>query len=149
MKIGAYSPQTGNLLADDITGINFGNVRQGEHGILPVLIRPEMEDEDISGLELYLQNNGGFEYTEYGYFVYSDFYSGVRSYDPLYTGESGYWYISDHFVEIPNPPDITGGVSVSIHDDGYADYIWLDVNPGLTETGGTSSINYRFIFEYS
>jgi hypothetical protein len=148
MKIGAYSPQTGNLLADDITGINFGNVRQGEHGVLPVLIRPELEDEDITGLVLYLQNNGGFNLTEYGHFVHQEFYSGVRSYDPMYTGEAGLWFISDHFTEVPNPPD-TGGVPVGIYESGYGDYVWLDVNPGLTETGGTSSINYRFIFEYS
>lgn len=149
MKIGAYSPQTGNLLADDITGINFGNVHQGEHGALPVCIRPELEDEDISGLELYLQNNGGFDFTEYGYFVFSDFYPEVRSYEPPYIGLSDVWLISDHFIEVPNPPDILGGVPVKVYESGYGDYIWLDVNPGESESGGTSSINYRFIFEYS
>jgi hypothetical protein len=148
MRIGAYSPRTGNRLADAITGINFGNVHKGEHGVLPVLIRPEKEEEDISGLELYLQNNGGFLQTEYGHFVYSDFVP-VRSWDPAVTGDSSYHYISDHFTEIPNPPDVTGGIHINIGMDGFGDYVWLDVNPSLLETGGTSSINYRFIFEYS
>lgn len=147
MKIGAYSPRTGNLIADDITGVNFGNVRKGEHSVMPVLIRPEKEDEDITGLEMYLQNDGGFSYTEYGYFVHSDFVI-VESYDPSVTGDTGY-VISDHFTEVPNPPDITGGVPLSIYPDNYSDYVWLDVQPGLMETGGTSTINYRFIFEYS
>jgi len=148
MRIGAYSPRTGNLLAADISGVNFGSVRQGEHSVLPVLIRPEREDEDISGLELYLQNNGGFDQTEYGYFVYSDFVP-VRSWDPAVTGDSSYQYISDHFTEVPNPPDLSDGIQININMDGFGDYVWLDVEPGLLETGGTSSINYRFIFEYS
>jgi len=148
MKIGAYSPRTGNLLAEDITGLNFDNVRQGEHSVLPVLIRPNLEDEDITGLEMYLQNDGGFEFTEYGYFVYPEFVQ-VVSYDPETTGETGVFFISDHFVEVPEPPEVTGGVSIDVDELGFGEYIWLDVNPGLTETGGTSTINYRFIFEYS
>ena len=148
MKIGAYSPGTGNLLADDITGINFGNVRQGKHSVLPVLIRPEIEDEDISGLELYLQNNGGFNFSEYGYFSYP-YFTDVRSWDPDFTGETGVFFISDHFVEIPSPPQATGGVPLTVNPSGFADYVWLDVQAGLMETGGTSTINYRFIFEYS
>lgn len=148
MKIGAYSPRTGNLLTDDITGINFGNIHQGEHSVLPVLIRPEKEDEDITGLELYLQNDGGFEETEYGHFVHPSFVP-VKSFDPAVTGLTGYYFISDHFVEVPNPPDVTGGVPVNIYNDQYGDYIWLDAQAGFAETGGTSSINYRFIFEYS
>ena len=148
MKIGAYSPRTGNLLADDITGINFGNVRQGEHSILPILIRPNIEDEDISGLDLYLQNNGGFNLTEYGYLT-SDNFVQVYSYDPAVTGMTGIYLISDHFVVVPTPPDLSDGVHININEEGYGDYIWLDVEPGLTETGGTSTINYRFIFEYT
>ena len=148
MKIGAYNPNTGGLLADDITGINFGNVRKGRHGVLPVCIRPEKEDEDITGLELYLQNNGGFEQSEYGHFENPAFVP-VRSYDPAVTGATGYFYISDHFVQVLNPPTLTGGVPLNIYPDGFGDYVWLDVQAGINETGGTSTINYRFIFEYS
>lgn len=148
MKIGAYNPRTGSLLSENISGINFGNVQKGRHSVIPVLIRPEIEDESIIGLEMYLQNDGGFEQTQFGYFIYSDFVQ-VKSYDPASTGETGYYYISDHFTEVPTPPDITGGVSLTVYDESYADYVWLDVNPSSIETGGTSTINYRFIFEYS
>ena len=146
MKIRAYSPKTGNLLAEDITGINFGNVRQGEHGVLPVLIRPVKETENISGLEMYLQNNGGFSSSQYGYYVNSDFYTGVRSY---VAGVTGGIPITDHFTTVPSPPSITGGVSINLNVDGEGDYIWLDVESGSYETGSTNTLNYRFIFEYS
>jgi hypothetical protein len=144
MKIGAYSPRTGSLLAEDITGINFGNVHKGRHGVLPVLIRPEIEAEQISGLELYLQNNGGFNQTDYGYFTHSSFVL-AESWDAYTSGDTGVYFISDHFVGT----DPTGGTFLNVYGSGYADYVWLDVNPSLIETGGTSSINYRFIFEYS
>jgi hypothetical protein len=149
MKIGAYSPRTGNLLAADITGINFGNVRQGQHCALPILIRPEKEDETLIGLELFLQNNGGFNQSQFGGFIWSDF-TQVRSWDPLYTGLTDVHFISDHFSVQPAPTGgTTGGEHISIQPDGHGDWVWLDVQAGLTETGGTSSVNYRFIFEYT
>lgn len=148
MKIGAYNPRTGESLSERISGINFGNVQKGHHSILPVLIRPEVEDEDLIGLEMYLQNNGGFEQTQFGYFTHSDFVL-VESFESGSTGTPGYYGMSDHFVEVPFPPDISGGVPLSVYGDNFADYVWLDVNPGATETGGTTTINYRFIFEYS
>lgn len=145
MKIRAYSPQTGNLVAEDITGINFGMVRPNQHGVLPVLIRPVKETEDISGLELYLQNDGGFSSSKYGHYNNSSFVPGVRSYTAGMTGA----VISDHFVEIPNPPSATGGVPISLNASGEGDYIWLDVQAGASEAGSTSTVNYRFVFEYS
>lgn len=148
MKIGAYNPRTGDQLADNISGINFGNVQKGRHSAIPVTIRPEIEDESIVGLELYLQNNGGFDQTEFGYYTNSDFVQ-VASYDAEYTGDTGYHFISDHFTVVPDPPSPTGGVPLSIYGDNYSDYVWLDVNPSSLETGGSTTINYRFIFEYS
>ena len=148
MKIGAYNHRTGDQLSEDITGINFGNVQKGKHSVLPVLIRPEIEDENIIGLELYLQNNGGFEQTQFGYFTHSGFVQ-VASYDAEFTGDSSYQYISDHFIEVTNPPSPTGGVPLNIVENNYSDYVWLDVNLSLVETGGSTTINYRFIFEYS
>jgi len=145
MKIRAYSPQTGNLVAEDITGINFGLVRQGQHGALPVCIRPVKETEDISGLELYLQNNGGFNSSEYGYFHNSNFIADVRSYTSGLSGN----VISDHFSVVANPPSTTGGVNIGLNTAGEGDFIWLDVQAGASETGSTSTVNYRFVFEYS
>ena len=144
MKIRAYSPRTGNLLAEDICGVNFGNIRQGRHGALPVLIRPFLDVESLSALTLYLQNNGGFSQTQYGYYHYCDFVPGVHSYT---IDDSGAPAICDHFIPVPDPPDC-GGVSIGLNGD-YGDYIWLDAQAGATETGSTNSINYRFIFEYS
>jgi len=145
MKIRAYSPQTGNLVAEDITGINFGLIRQNQHGSLPVCIRPVKDTEDITGLELYLQNNGGFSSSEYGYFHSSDFISGIRSYTSGLTGN----VISDHFTVVTSPPSVTGGVSIGLNASGEGEYVWLDVQAGASETGSTSTVNYRFVFEYS
>jgi hypothetical protein len=140
MKIRAYSPQTGNLISEDITGINFGNIRQGEHCVSPILIQPLKTDEELfDGILLYLQNNGGYTQSQFGYFVSSDLFTGVNSDDPGATGT----IISDHFSLVS---DATGAGGVSSQS---CDYIWLDVQVGLTESGSTSNINYRFVFEYN
>jgi hypothetical protein len=146
MKIRAYSPQTGNLLAEDITGINFGNVRQGMHGVMPVLIRPYADVESLSGLALFLQNAGGFSQTKYGYYTNSQFVAGVHSYTATDSSEPA---ISDHLTETSDPSQFSDGVPLGVNAKGYGDYVWLDVEAGAAETGSTSSINYRFLFEYS
>lgn len=140
MKIKAYSPQTGNLLSESITGINFGNIRQGQHCASPVLIQPVKTSEDeFEDIILYLQNNGGYNQSQFGYKISSDLTTGVHSYVSGATGT----VISDHFILVS---DATGpnGISVS-----PSDYVWLDVQVGVAETGSTSNINYRFIFEYN
>lgn len=140
MKIKAYSPQTGNLLSESISGINYGNIQQGKHCSIPVLIQPVKTDEDaFDDLILYLQNNGGYNQSQFGYRVASDLITGVHSYVPGTTGQ----VISDHFILAsdatgPNGVDVTPG-----------NYVWLDVQVGNTETGSTSNINYRFVFEYN
>jgi len=140
MKISAYSPQTGNLIADDISGINFGNIRQGEHCASPVLIQPIKTTEELfDSMLLYLQNNGGYSLSQFGYMVASDLITGVESDVPGATGP----IISDHFTLVS---DATGPGSVALMP---CDYIWLDVQVGLTEAGSTTNVNYRFIFEYN
>lgn len=140
MEIRAYSPQTGNLLSESITGINFGNIRQGQHCFTPVLIQPVKTAEDeFDDMILYLQNNGGYNQSQFGYRVASDLMTGVQSYTIGATGP----VISDHFTLVS---DATGPGGVSVTPD---DYVWLDVQVGATETGSTSSVNYRFVFEYN
>lgn len=143
MKIRAYSPKTGNILADDISGINFGNVLQGEHTSIPVLIRPVLEEEEATSLSLYLANNGGFSSAEYGYFVSDQFVPGVKSYEG--SSDGGYVYISDHFS---NPSASSDSIEIGLNEEGVGDYIWFDVQPGAIESGSTNSLVYRFLFEY-
>lgn len=140
MKIRAFSPITGELLSPDIAGINFGNIHQGAHGATPVLIQPFKTSEDLfSDVVLYLQNSGGYTQSEFGYFVSSDLITGVQSDEPGATGP----IISDNF-SLNSDATGPGGVMVM-----PCDYIWLDVKVGLTETGSTTNVNYRFIFEYN
>ena len=143
MKIKAYSPRTGNLLAEDISGIYYGNIRQGEHCALPVLLQPVKTDEDtFSEMKVFLQNNGGYGYSEFGYLISDQFMSGVVSYT---SGTSSLVYISDHFL-LDSSPVFSDTQGVSLND---GDYTWLDVQVGELETGSTSNINYRFVFDYS
>lgn len=140
MRIRAINPQTGGTLSESITGVNFGNIRQGEHCSSPVVIQPVSTSEDqFDEMALYLQNNGGYDLSQFGYRVSSTFTSNVRSYIAGVTGV----VISDHFTLVSNATG-AGGVDVEPND-----FVWLDVQVGATETGSTSNVNYRFTFEYN
>lgn len=140
MIIRAYSPQTGNLISESITGINYGNIRQGQHCASPVLIQPVKTTEDeFDAMLLYLQNNAGYNQSQFGYRVASDLTTGVQSQVSGATGP----VISDHFTLVTGA---TGPGGVSVVPD---DYVWLDVEVGATETGSTNLVNYRFVFEYN
>jgi len=106
---------------------------------MPVLIRPVCDVESLASLTLYLQNNGGFSQSQYGYLVNSDFIPDVHSWT---SDDSSAPAISDHFT------GVSDGVPIGLDSEGRGDYVWLDVQAGGTETGSTSSINYRFVFEY-
>jgi hypothetical protein len=147
MKIRAYSPRTGNLLQDDITGLNYGNIQKGKHGAIPVVIRPLKTTEDtFDEIKLFLQNNGGYNQSQFGYLISDEFVANVRSYTSDSIISDGI-YISDHFTLNPLATGL-GGVSVSVDGYGNGDYVWLDVQVGALETGSTTNINYRFTFEY-
>ena len=144
MKIKVYNPTNGNLISDGPSGISFGNVKAGLHGNLPVLVKPfKTTENNFLEMKLFLQNNGGLNASSFGYFVSDQFLSGVN-----YTN-----YLSDHFSLATGVTGIAytgvGGVGIAISGGQPADYIWLDIAIGSYESGATSSINYRFVFDYN
>lgn len=142
MKINAYSPRTGTLISDGITGITFGNVKQGLHCVVPIVIKPIKTSENaFTQMKMFLQNNGGFSSSHFGYFMSSEFITGIAA---------GSAYLSDNFV-VESNPSITGvnGVDLDITSGVPSDYVWLDVQVGALETGSSSTINYRFSFDFN
>lgn len=133
MKIKAYSPSTGSVISDTLIGISFGNVSAGEHCDVPVLIRPEVTTEsNVLSMEIVLENDGGLTASEFGYY-FSDEFTPIA--DPAST-------LASNFVK-------GEGVSVGITGGQSVDYLWLDIQPGASETGSTETINYRLDFEYN
>jgi hypothetical protein len=144
MKVSLYNWTNGNLVADSVTGISFGNVRQGQHTDTPVLIKPERSIEDaILEMKLYLQNNGGLSKTSFGHYTSDSYVSGIdhrnniTSHFELATGVTGLDY------------DEVTGVPITVRSGEPQDFVWLDAEVGSNETGATSSINYRFVFEFN
>lgn len=142
MKINAYSPRTGTLISEGVTGITFGNVKQGLHCVVPIVIKPiKTSENEFTQMKVFLQNNGGFNSSNFGYFLSSTFVTGVAA---------GSSYLSDNFVLEANP-SATGvnGVELDLVSGIPADYVWLDVQVGALETGSSSTINYRFSFDFN
>lgn len=144
MKIKVYNPSNGNLIADGPSGISFGVVRAGYHGSLPVLIKPfKTTENNFTEMKLFLQNNGGLNSSKFGHFTSDGFIPGVD-----YTN-----YLSDHFSLATGVTGLgfsgVSGLDISIVNGEPTDYIWLDLEAGSFENGATSTINYRFVFDYN
>lgn len=144
MKIKVYNPSNGNLVSDGPSGISFGNVRAGYHNDTPVLIKPyKTVENNFLEMKLFLQNNGGLNSTKFGYFTSDAFSSGIN-----YAN-----YLSDHFTLASDVSGLgyTGvsGVPISLEGGQPVDYVWLDLEPGSYEVGSSTSINYRFVFDYN
>lgn len=144
MKIKVFNPVNGHLVADNPPGISFGQVRSGKHCSSPVLIKPSKTVENnFLEMKLFLQNNGGLNDTNFGYFLSDNFSSGIDHSNML----------SNHFSLASGVSDIlysaVSGPSIRLSGGQPSDYIWLDIQPGQYETGSTSTINYRFVFDYN
>ena len=144
MKIKVYNPTNGNLISDGPTGLSFGNVKAGQHSNIPVLIKPyKTTENNFLEMKMFLQNNGGLNSSSFGYFVSDQFVTGVD-----YTT-----YLTGHFSLASGVTGLgyTGvtGVGIALSGGQPADFVWLDIAIGAYESGATSSINYRFVFDYN
>lgn len=142
MKINAYNPKTGSLISNGVTGITFGNVKQGLHCAVPVVIKPFRTTETaFIQMKLFLQNNGGFNSSNFGHYLSTPFITGIQA---------GSNYLSDNFI-VNSTPSVTGvnGVPVEVVSGDISKYIWLDVQVGALETGSSSTINYRFSYDFT
>jgi hypothetical protein len=146
MKVTSYSPVNGMLMLDSITGITFGNIRQGQHCTNPPVIKPSATSEiQFSEMKLFLQNDGGLAQSQFGYYKNSSFITGITG------GHPSYFSPSNHFNVVTGPVlSDSLGLNISLDASGMpSEYVWLDVGIGALETGATSSINYRFLFDFT
>jgi hypothetical protein len=92
-------------------------------------------------MKLFLQNNGGFNSSNFGHFLSTPFITGIQA---------GSNYLSDNFI-VNSTPSVTGvnGVPVEVVSGNISKYIWLDVQVGALETGSSSTINYRFSYDFT
>jgi hypothetical protein len=146
MRVDSYNPATGGLLAEGITGIYFGNVRAGQHSTPLVLIKPvKTVETSISAMKLFLQADGGLTASQFGYLVLSAFDADIVTAD-----------LVNHFVVAPDAVDVgyvggpgEEGAVIPVASGSPTGWVWLDIQPGAFEVGSTSTINYRFVFDYT
>jgi hypothetical protein len=94
----------------------------------------------ISDLNLYLENQGVWAGSEFGYYVNSAFTPDV---------EAGGSQLANHFTV---SPDATSGSPYAVPvglSDTTSDYVWLDVDIPSSATGPNDSVNYRFTYNFT
>lgn len=138
-RIEAYDPDDMSLLSSDISSIDFGGIIRGKHCSKLATIKPIAEGT-VTELELFLENNGGFNNARFSFYASSDGATGIQPGDAR---------ISDRFTQVTGISDFSSSDYGCILNPDLPEYVWLDALIGLGSTVGAGSINYRFVFEYN
>jgi len=133
MHLQEYDFITGAALGP-LTALDFGNVIQGQHCGRPVVLRALTDgDSSVSGLNLSLINRGAWTTAQYGYYVNPTFVPSV---------EAGSSQLAAHHFDSTTQ-------TVSIGWDGtQSNYVWLDLQTSLDQTG-INSATLRLSFDHS
>lgn len=137
---------SGTVVLPGADDISFGTVRRGYHCGSPVLIRfSKSVENNLIGVKLFLQDDGGLSGTQFGYYVSPGFTGGLD-----YTN-----LVTNHFVIEPGssgaeyPADNLSGVSLGVTGGQFTSYVWLDVEVGAGDNLGTSQASYRLVYDYN
>jgi len=140
MHLKTYDFATGDVVSDRAEELDFGAIVQGDHCQIPAVLRIYPDTEvSISDLKVYLSNNGGWSTSEFGYYTSPSFVTNVWP---------GSEKLNNHFVEMRDATQGSpNGVSLNVTDS-TSDFLWLDADIGSNQLGSTS-VSYRFIFNYT
>lgn len=140
MRVQTYDSVTGQTITEEASELDFGNVIQGRHCPRPVVLRvfPDVETT-ITDMTAYLENQGGWNQSELGYYLNATFVENVQAGGDL---------MGNHFVETQDATSGSpNGVPVET-SDATSEYMWLDVDLPDTQTGATD-LTYRFIYNFT
>lgn len=139
MHFETYDYATGDLIDSSASILDFGDVIQGQHCTVPVLVRAAKDIENtITDSTVFLESKGGWNQAQFGYYINQTFQPFI---------ESGSSELDNHFIETPGA--ITGssnGVQLP-WDSEKSHYLWLDIDISFNK--GTTQANYRLIFNFT
>lgn len=144
MKVKRYDPDTGAVLSTDLTSVDFGTVVLGKHIHNAVVVQPYSETETISRIELFLEDRDIFANCAFKGFKSPTFIPGIQTSDIRLSDNLYLSHGASDFVLSNN--------GIPLNSIGYGengDYVWLDALVGTSQTPGSGTINYRFVFEYN
>lgn len=123
---------------DQVETLNFGGIIQRQHCVKPVVLRLINTENILSNIKIYLENKGGWEDTDFGYYKSQTFVPSI---------ESGSNFLSNHFIEVPNATASSpNGVSLNWYTN-VSDYLWIDAQ--VTElANGVDKANFRIFYDF-
>jgi len=143
MRIDRYNTADMSLAATGITNFTYANTVRGSFSN-PVSVRPVKTTEtSISQLFFFLEDNAGMN---------GSVFRALKSSVPTPGIDQGSAQITGYLSPLTGTSDFTNYSIIS--GDGLTlngsnpEYIWMDINVGLNETTGSTSINYRFVYEF-
>jgi hypothetical protein len=150
MRVETYNPTTMSLVSSDVTGVDFGDIIRGKPSGNAVVIKPVATIESsFVELAMFLENSDGLNHTQFGKFKSDAAITGITP---------GSDYLSDFFMPITGISDVSMlsvysdfGLLFNLDGGGLPyEYAWMDADADVSETSlGSSTVNFRFVFEYN
>jgi hypothetical protein len=136
-------------VSSDVTGVDFGDIIKGKPSGNTVVIKPVYDGMSFTELALFLEDTEGLNHTQFGKFKSDIAITGITP---------GSDYLSDFFMPITGISDISmlsvySDFGLVFQLDGRGcpyEYAWMDAETDVSETQmGDTTVNFRFVFEYS
>lgn len=171
MKVIFCDATTGEALESQPDSISFSGIRKGEHSS-PILLRLERttEGEILRGKVMLDQLGGLSGAASFGAYASFGFTSGVSHENlikehlspspwspmPIYGSSGGptgiVGYLRPSVKGDPTKPlsiSSLQGVDIGFTGGHSSQYLWLDVEAGITGPSGVTDITYRLIYDYN
>ncbi len=138
MYFETYDYISGDII-DQVDAVDFGDILQYQHCVQPLVFRAFSDStEAVTDLKIYLEDEGSWSGSEFGYYVSEPFVPSV---------ESG----SDKFAHFTTVPDASAsspdGVSIGWDTTTSSSYyVWLDTQ--ITDQTGSTDANFRFFYNF-
>lgn len=140
MYLESYDYITGEVIGL-FTSFDFGNLIQDQHCLKPLVFRILPDQEvSFSNIKLYLENNGSWKDTDFGYYINPSFQSSI---------EAGSSSFQNHLTEVPDASSTSpGGMAIPWDPATMASqYVWLDTQ--ITVQTGLNDTNFRLFYDYT
>lgn len=136
LTIYRYNPDDLVFIATGVA-VDYGSFAAGNHSKTVHVVKPIPSGITLSKINFYLENKGGLENSNFGYFKSNSAILGIQA---------GSTYLSDNFTEISGvSTTVTGGLSLTAANP---ENIWLDLETGASDIK-SGNINYRFVYDFT
>ncbi len=143
----SHLDSTGAAITTDLSNLDFGEIPAGLHNNFVQTVRPKLDTENtVNDVFFFLEAKGGFSSSNFGFDKTAAFDSSKAS------DVGGAAFMSTHLTVVANAQasDSASGEAITVAGNNIdMDHVYLDMDVDTLQTGSTTTINYRLVFDFT